>query len=226
MYYDKKYFQFFHPCNVMIDGVTGSGKTVLVRRIIKDFKEHFSNLDKTKITVLWCYGQWHSLIDIKISENIQSIFHEGLPSKLMIEEHKPDILIIDDLMKHMDKLEDFFTIIARHCNCSIFFLVQNMFYHAKSTKTIRNNCQFLIPMKFPQDKNRIKRISKQFNPEEPLFLIDAYINSTLKPFGYIRIDCSSNTPDELRVQTKITIEENNGLFLPIVYLPKNVSQYK
>ena len=222
MYYDKKYFQFFHPSNIMIDGVTGSGKTILVRRILKNFKIHFSNLQKNKIKVLWCYGQWHSLIDIKIGENVETIYKDGLPDKKIIKDFKPDILVIDDLMKYMDKLEDFFTIIARHCNCTVFFLVQNMFYHAKSTKTIRNNCQYLIPMKFPLDKNRIKKISSQFNPGNPRFLIEAYINSTLRPYGYIRIDCTSNTPDHLRVQSNITINENNGIFTPIVYLPKNV----
>ena len=121
MYYPKKYFQFTHPCNVMIDGITGSGKTVLVRRILKDFNQHFSNINKNFIKVLWCYGQWHSLIDIKLTDKIEAKFHEGLPEKTLIEEFKPDILVIDDLMKYMDKLEDFFTIIARHCNCTIFF---------------------------------------------------------------------------------------------------------
>ena len=226
MYYEKKYFQFSHPCNVMLDGVTGSGKTILVRKILKNFNQHFTNLDKKTLKVLWCYGQWHSLIDLKIDENIETIYNEGIPERKIIEQFKPDILVIDDLMKFMDKLEDFFTIVARHCNCSIFFLVQNMFYHAKSTKTVRNNCQYLIPMKFPQDRNRIKRISNQFNPSNPQFLIEAYINSTMKPYGYIRIDCSSNTPDNLRVQTNITIEENSGYFMPIVYLPKNVAKYK
>lgn len=219
MIYENKFCKFIHPCNVMIDGVTGSGKTVFVRRILKNHEKLMHNVDKNVINVLWCYGQFHELIDVDI-ENCSIRYSEGIPSKELIIETKPDILIIDDLMSKMDKLEEMFTMIARHSKCSLYFLVQNMFYHAKSTKTIRNNCQYLIPMKFPQDKSRIRRIAQQFSPDNPKFLIETYIKATNEPYGYIRLDCSPHTPDILRVQSRITPEENNNQFLPIVHIQK------
>lgn len=219
MIFENKFCKFVHPCNVLIDGVTGSGKTILVRRILKNHKILFHNTNKSELNVLWCYGQFHELIDVKIDECL-IIYHEGIPDIDLIAKSKPDVIIVDDLMNKMDKLEDLFTKISRHSKSSLFFLVQNMFYHQKSTKTIRNNCQYLIPMKFPQDKSRIRRIAAQFSPENPKYLIEAYIRATNEAYGYIRLDCTPHTPDILRVQSRITPEENNNIFLPIVYIPK------
>ena len=221
MIYDNKHCKFIHPCNVMIDGVTGSGKTILVRRILKNRQKLFHNLNKDVIDVLWCYGQFHELIDVSV-ENCNIKYVEGIPTREIIQEHKPDILVIDDLMSKMDKMEDLFTMIARHSKCSLFFLVQNMFYHAHSMKTIRNNCQYLIPMKFPQDESRMARIARQFVPNNQKFLIESYKRATSEAYGYIRIDCSPHTPDLLRIQSRITPEENGNIFLPTVYVPKNV----
>ena len=225
MQFDRKHFQFKHPYNSLIVGMTGSGKTILVRRILKNFKELFYNLNKEEIKILWAYGQWHHLIDIPLNDHVIIRYIEGLPNDEIINEFKPDIIVIDDLMNEMNKdskFENIFIKKSHHLNISIFFLVQNLFYNSKSMRTISLNCHYIILMKNPRDKSQINHLAKQIFPSNSKYLIEAYNSATEPVYGYIKIDLSPDTPEDLRLQSRTTPEENCGKFSPIIYYPKNV----
>lgn len=222
--YDIKHSQFKHPSNTLVVGMTGSGKTQLMLKILKNYKLLFHNLNKNKINVLWAYGQWNNLIGLNLHENISIEYFEGLPSDEDIEYNKPDVIIIDDLLNETSKYKDFENIFIKkshHLNISVFFLVQNLFYNSKSMRTISLNCHFIILLKNPRDKTQVMTLSRQIYPSNFKFLIEAYNNATDKAYGYIKIDLSPDTPEELRIQSRITPEENQKIFSPIVYIPKN-----
>ena len=223
MIYDLENCQFKHPSNTLVVGMTGSGKTQLMFRIIKNFRLLFSNLNKNELKVLWCYGQWNNLIGLQLNQNIKINYNEGIPNDELIENFKPDCIIIDDLLNEMNSKRDFENIFIKkshHLNISVFFLVQNLFYNSKSMRTISLNCHYIILMKNPRDKSQIMNLGRQIYPENLKFLIESYNNATEKAFGYILIDLSPKTPELLRLRSRITPEENQNIFSPIVYIPK------
>src|SRR6266571_8506345 len=123
---EKKHLQFKHPANILISGPSGSGKTVLVRNILKHFKELFYNLNKNKIKVLWSYGQWQPLLDLKINKFVAIKYIQNIPTERDIKRFNPDILIIDDMMNEMSKQKDFENIFIKkshHLNVTVIFLV-------------------------------------------------------------------------------------------------------
>jgi hypothetical protein len=219
---DLKHIQFKHPSNTLVVGMTGSGKTQLLRRILKNHKILINNLNKTQVTVLWAYGQWHHLIDIGISDTLNVIYIEGIPDESTINKHKPDIIIIDDLLNEMTKdlkFENLFIKKSHHLNISVFFLVQNLFYHAKSMRTISLNSHYIILLKNPRDKTQINTLARQIYPSNTKYLIESYNDATARAYGYIRLDLSPDTPEDYRILSRLTPEESNGKLSPVVYLP-------
>ena len=210
MEFDKKHFSFKHPCNALVTGPSGSGKTQLIRKFLST-KNLFSNIQGNKLRVLWAYGQWQPLLDVKISNNVKVYLIDKIPDEKELLRFKPDILIIDDFMFEMQSHKEFemlFTKKSHHLNISIFFLVQNPNYYAKTMRTITLNCHYIIYMKNPRDQSQIHTMAKQTALKH---LPHAYFDATSEPFGYLRIDMTSDTPEELRLMSKIES-------VPIIYL--------
>ena len=104
--------QFRHPFTCMVSGPTGSGKTLLVRRILKSYKL-LINIKTNTLRVLWAYGQWQPLYNQTISGVIVR-YVSGIPSIKEIREFKPHVLIIDDLMKEVGNDEKIFGYIYKN----------------------------------------------------------------------------------------------------------------
>ena len=218
---EAKHLQFKHPFACLVSGPSGSGKTILIRRILKHHKLLFHNLD-SPIKILWAYGQWQPLLEIPISDNVIVKYVNYLPKIEDIKEY--DVIVIDDLMTELNKnkdLEQIFVKKSHHLNKSIFYLVQNLFYD--NIRTISLNCQYMILMKNPRDKSQIMNLAKQIYPSNTKYLVEAYNDATREAYGYIKVDLTPDTPESLRLQTRITPEEVTHLnknFAPIVYKSK------
>lgn len=223
---DLKHLQLKHPFTCLIAGPTGSGKTHLIRNILKSYKNIFFNLNKPVIKVLWAFGQWQPLLNFFISDNVITKHHEGIPSEEIITEFKPDIMIFDDLLTEFDKennkkLENIFIKKSHHLNISVIFAVQNLFY--KSLRTISLNSKYIILLKNPRDANQISALAKQIFPNNPKILSEAYYNATRSSYGYLLIDLTPDTPEEYRLRSRITTDEVLFLgskFNPIIYYIK------
>ena len=227
LFTERRHLQFKHPFTCMVAGPTSSGKTVLIRRIIKDYDKtiHFKNEMPQPLRVMWAYGQWQDLYNEKLTKcEVQYI--DGLPSNLEIENFKPNLIIIDDLMTELGNnksLTNLFTKGSHHMNISIIFISQNFYHKGPEMTTVKRNCHYLIFMKCPGDKSQIRTIASKMYPGNSGFLIDAYEQATQNRYGYIRVDCNPETPNEYRVQTNITPDERpencKYSLSPIVYIP-------
>ena len=207
----RRHMQFKHPFTCMIAGPTSSGKTVLVRRIIKDYDKtfFFKNGLPSPLRVIWAYGQWQDMYN-ESYEKCQIQYIDGIPSDSEVKKFMPHLIIIDDLMSELsnDKnLTNLFTKGSHHLNISVIFIAQNIFYKSSEMRTINLNSHYLILMKNPKDKSQIRTIASRMYPGNSQFLIKAYEEATKIQFGYIRIDSHQETPDELRIQTRITPDE-------------------
>jgi len=218
---DEKHLKFKHPFTAMVAGPTGSGKTYLVRDILLNHSNVMYGMPKCK--VLWAYGQWQSLYT-KPVDGVCIDYVEGLPDQSTVEEHSPSLIIVDDLMTELandKKMTNLFTKGSHHMNISVIFIVQNLFYNAKEMRTININTSYFILMKNPRDKSQIEHLGKQMFPGTKGYLRDAYQDATSKPFGYLIIDCKSDTNDKVRLRTRILPTEHlKGHFRPIVYTAK------
>lgn len=126
---DEAHLRFKHPCTILAAGPTGSGKTVLVRKILQHYNECFENISSPP-SVIWCYGQWQASYLDNVGNGVQIQYHEGLINERMVESKRPDIVIVDDLMNELggdDALVNLFTKGSHHLNLTVIFIVQVFF---------------------------------------------------------------------------------------------------
>ncbi len=225
---DRKHLSFKHPFTCMSAGPTSSGKTVLVRRLLKHHKSiiYFKGMSIEKLKVLWAYEQWQNLYKEEIP-NVEMRYVEGLPSEEEILSDKPHIIIIDDLMSELGsdkKLTNLFTKGSHHNDISVIFISQNIFHQGSQMRTISLNCHYMLLMKNSRDKAQIMALAAQIYPNKSKFVIEAFNDATKSEFGYIKVDMKQDTPDNLRIQTRITPEEVppdcKYSLSPIAYTPK------
>ena len=204
-----------HPFTCLVAGPTGSGKTVLVRRILKENRKLISNLESRSPRVLWCYGISQELYHHKIP-GCTIEYNEGISEEIILEK-RPDILIIDDLMQEKSSdssLANIFTRGSHHLGMSVIFIVQNIFAKGSQMRTISLNAKYILLLKNPRDKSQIYSLGRQLFPHKSTFFTESYEDATKQPHGYLLIDLSQDCDDQYRVRSNIFDK------YPTIYIPK------
>jgi hypothetical protein len=194
----------------MVSGPTGSGKTSLVVDLIKDFKNTMT-INKDQIRVLYCYSVWQPLYDVKYSPDVEVIYHLGFCQDFL--DHKPDLIVVDDLMLELSKdkgLVELFTRTSHHNNVSIMFLTQNLFFQSKEMRTISLNCHYIILLKNPRDKLQVMTLGRQIFPFATAFFNQTYEESVKEPYSHLIIDMTSSCPDNQRLRQRKTVNGHKG----------------
>ena len=166
--------------------------------------------------IFWCYGEWQPAYHQLMERGVRMI--EGIPDMTELKKSPeiPKLLIFDDLMQDMKSdqhLVKLFTRGSHHWNLSVVHIVQNIFY--KGLRTSRVNVQYLILMKNPADQLQASTLAKQLYPGKTKYFMESYNDAVSKSFGYLFIDLSQNTPENMRLRTNIFPGEEC-----IVYVPK------
>ena len=199
---------------MMLAGPTQSGKTVFLTNLL-----YYSQYIEPKPTkVIWCYG-------IKNVDQFTSIyekskfpveFRQGLPD--LEEIPKNTILVLDDLMEDAGKsknVSSFFTKGMHHKEISVILLVQNVFHQGKEMRSISLNCKYIVLFKNPRDTRQIQYLALQIFPQQPKFIPDAYKQATERPYGYLIIDLTQTTEENMRLLTNIFPNEKCYYFIPM-----------
>lgn len=217
--------RFKHPCTTLVAGPTGSGKTVLVRKLLQDHANLFDNINTKELRVTWCYGQWQSSYSQPVP-NVKIDYVDGLVDQAYVQQKKPQIVVIDDLMTELggDKnLANLFTKGSHHLGISVIFIVQNVFHQAPQMRTISLNSHYMILLKNPRDKSQIVNLARQLYPTNMKYLQEVYKDATSRPFGYLLLDLTPDTPEGMRCRTLITSSDvpekyrKTSSLCPIVY---------
>ena len=91
---------WFHPSTTTISGMTGSGKTEFMKKIIK----YRDQLFETKIEkIIWCYGEEIPSLIAELKNEVE--FHHGISQDIVSKENlngKATILVVDDLQSDID----------------------------------------------------------------------------------------------------------------------------
>ena len=217
--------KFKHPCTILLAGPTGSGKTILVRKILQDHTSLFDNIKTKTLKVTWCYGQWQPAYSTPV-RNVEIDYVDELIDQTYLQKNRPQLVVIDDLMTELggDKvLANLFTKGSHHLSVSVIFIVQNLFHQGPQMRNISLNSHYIILLKNPRDKSQIISLARQLYPTNMNYLQNVYKDATSKPFGYLLLDLTPDTPEGLRCRTQITSDEmpehyrGKTSLCPIVY---------
>ena len=80
----------------MVAGPPGSGKTFLVRNMLKNYNVLMQSRNE-KMRVIWAFEQRQSLYSENI-ENVDIAYIDSLPFENEIIEKRAELIVIDDLM--------------------------------------------------------------------------------------------------------------------------------
>lgn len=198
-----------HPFSAIVAGPSGCGKSHFVTRFI----EHASKMCNTEFeNIFWHYSEWQPGYNLK-----GVMYKEGIPSMTDFDGSKPNLIIIDDLMRESDgRVVDLFTKGCHHRNVSVFFITQNLFHQGRGQRDISLNAHYIVCFKNPRDRAQIRHLAQQVYPENPKFIQEAYSDSTQKAHGYLLFDMKQSTSDEYRFRSSIFPDDPENY----VYLPK------
>jgi len=134
-----------HPFTALVAGPTGCGKTRFVCKLIENAR---AMIDPPPRRVVYCYGEYQQLF----RKYPRVTFYQGLPNADDFDCRELVLLVVDDLMNETDdSVADLFTKASHHCNISVAFFVQNLFYKNKHIRTISLNAHYMVLFKNPRD---------------------------------------------------------------------------
>ena len=142
------------------------------------------------------------------------MFVEGLPKPEDWREDKRRLVIVDDLMSETnDRVTKLFTKGSHHRSLSVMYIVQNLFGKKKEQRTISLNSNYSVVFKNPRDASQVTHLAKQMYPGKTMYLQEAFKEATSIPHGYLLIDLRQETPDHLRLRTRVFPDQSQVAYV-------------
>ena len=106
-----------------------------------------------------------------------------------------------------------FTRSAHHKECFIIFLSQNLFSKGKEARTQSLNTTYMVLFKNPRDQSQIGFLARQLEPTKAKAVIEIYRQATLRPHGYLFIDCTQECASQNRFRTNILPQDPQPMLM-------------
>ena len=106
-----------------------------------------------------------------------------------------NILVLDDqigVASSSSSVADLFTRKSHHRNLTVIYLVQNVYNHGKSQRTISLNSHLSVVFRNCQDASQFCTMAYQIYPNNSKWLIESH---TGKSYGYLVCDHHPSTPE-------------------------------
>ena len=199
------------PFTMLMAGPSGLGKSSLVLKMLNEP----SCFDRPPTSVIIAYSRMQSVYEtIADSSAVPVRLVEGLPDDLKTP--PGSLLIIDDLQNEAGKAVcDWFTKNAHHYDTNVIYLVQNLFLKTPEHRTASINAHYIVLFKNPRDKSQITNLAKQFAPNNPSYVVEAFKKATTRPHAYLLLDFKQDTDDLLRIRDSVFKDAH-------VFVDKNV----
>ncbi|XP_049341305.1 uncharacterized protein LOC125805028 isoform X2 [Astyanax mexicanus] len=192
------------PFSCIVCGPSNSGKSFFIKMLLENCTDSMSKIPDR---IVWCYTCWQPLYD-ELMDKLNIYFVQGIPESLCDDElfppHKTNLLVIDDLMESASKSEEVekaFTKYTHHRNLSVIYLVQNLFFQGRSSRTINLNTNYMVLFKNPRDKLQINVLARQMYPRNSKYFLECFQDATSRPYGYLLVDLKASTPEDLRLRS-------------------------
>ena len=98
---------------------------------------------------------------------------------------------------------DLFTRGSHQQNLTVIYLVQNVYNHGKSQRTISLNSHYSVVFRNSRDASQFRTIAYQLCPSDARWLVDAFTDATFNPYGYLDLNHHPSTPDDQNVVTNL-----------------------
>ena len=201
---------FRHPTTILVAGPTQAGKSFFLKQVIDQ------NLIQPPPTrIIYVYSDSHP--DLNDSVEYVKGMKNFIPLLESIDPSERNLVVLDDQMSEAGKSEEasnLFTKGSHHKNITVVYIVQNLFDKGKAHRTISLNSHYLIIFKNPRDQGQVRSLAQQVYPTQVKFFINAFQDATQREHGYLLLDLHPNTPDTLRVRTKILDNEEMTIYTP------------
>ena len=197
--------------NCIVSGASGAGKTTLMKNLLA-LRDQIFTENPDKVFLFYSHDQpiYHEmlregLIDeiIDVNVNFPSLdFISNLVSPY--QKGNGSFVILDDIMS--DLTTDYVKIfcnLSHHLKCSIFLLVQNLFFRNTVFRTLSLNAHYIFLMKNDRDRMQVSSLGRQVCPNNSNFIVKSYITATIRPYDYLLLDFRVDTPNKLRVRSHI-----------------------
>lgn len=193
---------FRDPARIIVAGFSNSGKTVLVSKLIKKYHEKF---DKIFI----CGVSYHPLQkELAIADKI-SVSKDIINPLEDREAGEKTLLVLDDLylkaMQNQLVVEAF--IKGRHSDLSVILITQNLFMKGPFARDISLNATHFILLRI-RDRGQIENLARQIYGKRYVGdVLEIYKRTVLqKPYGYVLLDLTLKTPQQLQFRSNIVGE--------------------
>jgi len=199
------------PFNLLISGPSKSGKTTFVADLLNVSDDMF--MKKPDIVILYYAtnqpiyhemyksGAINEMINFSDAEpQYQDIYEKVLPFK----NKNGSLIIFDDTLSDIKPgFEKIFQVLGHHTNCSLIYLSQNLFHDSKTFRNLSLQLDYIILMRNQRNASQIRSLAMQLCPDDINLITSAYYDATKLPFGYLMIDCASNSRSELSLRSRI-----------------------
>lgn len=219
--------RFKTPCNILVVGSSGSGKTQCLKHFIEQKDALF---DYPPEHVIFFYEENQDMYKYLKKKNLVDVFVQGLPTSEELkdvidslrpsasnEKKQPILCIYDDLVQEVNaEISKIFTVYGHHLSLINIFVTQELFAKNSNFRTMSLNSHYLILFKLVRDVSQILPLARQISPFEGRFIIESYKAATSKPYSYLLFDFHQTQDDILRLRSNIFLHEDPM----IVYVKK------
>ena len=190
------------PARIIIAGYSNSGKSVLCSRIIEKYHAKFKQ-------ILYCGVDSHPLQDNEEIGSKLTVSSEILNPFEYVFHDENLLFILDDCFLEAVKnkiVVDCFTK-GRHSNISTILITQNLFLSGKYARNISLNASHFILLR-QRDLSQIQCLGRQlFGSGHSTKFLEIYRQVIFrKPYSYLLVDLSINTPESLQFRSNIVDE--------------------
>lgn len=193
-----------HPFTCVVAGPTSCGKTTFVIDIVQQASRL---INPPPENIVWVHDDYQPVFDqlkdkVTFTSDLDSVDH--LPTS------KRHLVIVDDMMSEAgDKMLKLFTKGSHHRNRSVVYIVQNLFDKGKHHRTISLNTHYLVVFKNPRDSTQVQVLARQVFPGRSHLVLEAFARATSVPYGYLLFDFKQETPDKMRLRTKVLPDDGS-----------------
>jgi len=224
---------FQHPFTCIIAAPSGSGKSSLAFRIIKNSKALVRNTDNQGFdSIFVVYRSPQPLYQqMKNELTVPVFFFENcLPSNianLLANFNTPLILIDDGISKeNEEQVVQLFCRLSHHLNVSVILIGQTLFdSKSQALRVCHRNCHVLFIFDSPRDQRSLQILVHQMIPEskKAKALLQSIQSEFSQPYAYFMFDFQKCCHPDQRFKTNIFCE-NGGSPFAHVYKSKNTFQ--
>lgn len=190
--------KFCSGTNILIYGVSGSGKSYFVMDIIKNrlvanFPEKIYYFYKVRQPFM---DDW-----IKFKTMPKVCFIEGLPSN-ELDKGKCLAIFDDLLLSNLKKVAELFIYGSHHLDVTVMFLTQNLYPKDESFRLMALNSHYLVLFADIRAQRQVSTLANQlFTGHDKMRLINAFQKAINMPYGFVILNFVKNIPREITVLT-------------------------